>query len=531
VQTQDRIGQHFGNYRLVRFIGQGGFAEVYLAEHIHLKKQCAIKVLTATNLGDAQRDEFLEEARTVADLQQDHIIQIFDFGVQVDTNNPSNAGIPYFVMEYALGGTLRKLHPPDIPVPLDRIMLYVNQISEALQYAHDHNPAVIHCDVKPENMLLRNPDYVLLSDFGIALTGQTGLLLKPAQLFGTATYVAPERWKGAPRRASDQYSLAINVYEWLCGHPPFDGNNQEVCVKHLTIEPEELYPTYPYITQEIDAVVQRALAKVPQDRYPRVQDFAQALEQAIQKALRQQAQQSLATAGTSSTGTVTQIQQPSVSSSQQTGQLPGATPQTPTGPLPTSTPQQQAALSQLPSIQPIVPSFQPQQGGPFPNRFEIEQMFTAPPAQTPQAPAQPAIKPPVPATLIRSSRSLTHNIFELSSQFASDRRNSVFRNLGVALNILSALVMFLLLKTVPIALLGLLISWGLFELCIRVVDEKAAIFFGAIVALYWGAVGWVLYTNILSSLNLTGFLPPVVVAILFFGGSLGLHIWYVSRKI
>jgi serine/threonine protein kinase len=171
MQMQPRLGQQLGNYRLISLIGKGGYAEVYLAEHMYLNDlQYAIKVLTGTNLQDDQRDEFLTEARTVVNLQRlsAHIVQIRDFGIEVNRSG-ADGGIPYFVMEYAPRGTLRRLYPRGTKVPPDRIVFYITQIAEALQCAHDQTPPIVHCDVKPENMLLRNPDHVLLSDFGVAI--------------------------------------------------------------------------------------------------------------------------------------------------------------------------------------------------------------------------------------------------------------------------------------------------------------------------------------------------------------------------
>src|SRR5437762_3243675 len=113
MQMQDLVGQQFGNYRLTRLIGRGGYAQVYLAEHIHLDNlQHAIKVLTGAYLMDEQREEFLAEARTVANLQRlnSHIVQIHDFGIQ-SLGNTADSGIPYFVMEYAAEGTMRNLYP------------------------------------------------------------------------------------------------------------------------------------------------------------------------------------------------------------------------------------------------------------------------------------------------------------------------------------------------------------------------------------------------------------------------------------
>src|SRR5436853_6459868 len=135
MQTQDLVGQQFGNYRLVRLIGSGGYAEVYLAEHVDINNlQRAIKVLTGTSLNDEQRAQFLEEARTIANLQSlnSHIVQIHDFGIQTSQNS-ADYGVPYLVMEYAEGGTLRNLYPYNTQVPLDRIVFYTKQIAEALQ--------------------------------------------------------------------------------------------------------------------------------------------------------------------------------------------------------------------------------------------------------------------------------------------------------------------------------------------------------------------------------------------------------------
>src|SRR5947209_14430378 len=222
MQTQDRMGQQFGNYRLTRLIGRGGYAEVYLAEHLYLNKQRqAIKVLTGTDVKDYLREEFLAEARTIANLQHlnSHIVQIIDVGIQPQADEDgTESGIPYFVMEYAPEGTLRDLYPHGTEVPLERMVFYVKQIAEALQCAHDQNPPIVHRDIKPENMLLRSHDHLLLSDFGIAVTGMTGPQMKPAgkiMITGTVDYMAPERFSGYARRASDQYSLGIVVYEWL----------------------------------------------------------------------------------------------------------------------------------------------------------------------------------------------------------------------------------------------------------------------------------------------------------------------------
>src|ERR1700719_3506255 len=139
----DRVDQRLGSYHLERLLGQGGFAEVYLAEHVHLKTQAAIKLLHTT-LGDDEVQAFLQEAQIVARLKHPHIVQVFHFDIAERT--------PYLVMEYLPNGSLRQRHPRGSVLPVNVVISYVKQIADALQYAHDEK--LIHRDVKPENMLL-----------------------------------------------------------------------------------------------------------------------------------------------------------------------------------------------------------------------------------------------------------------------------------------------------------------------------------------------------------------------------------------
>src|SRR6266567_3253734 len=151
----DRVGQRLGNYRLVRLLGQGGFAEVYLGEHIHLDTLAAIKVLY-TQLDSEDMEQFHTEARTIARLIHPHIVRVFDYGVTETT--------PFLVMDYAPHGSLRRRYPKGSAVPLPQIVAAVKQVADALQYAHEQK--FIHRDVKPENMLVGRHQEVLLSDLG-----------------------------------------------------------------------------------------------------------------------------------------------------------------------------------------------------------------------------------------------------------------------------------------------------------------------------------------------------------------------------
>jgi serine/threonine protein kinase len=262
-------GQQIGNYRLMRLLGRGGFADVYLGEHIYLKTQAAIKVLQL-QLGSDERDNFLNEARTIAHLVHPNIIRVLDFGVQDYT--------PFLVMDYAPHGTLRQRHPSGSRLPLTMIVSYVKQVASALQYAHKQN--FIHRDVKPGNMLIGRQDEILLSDFGIALYAQNTHSQITQDTIGTVAYMAPEQIEGKPRPASDQYALGIVVYEWLCGERPFHGSLTEIVTQQLSSTPPPLHARFPDISSEVEEAVMTALAKDPHERFASVQALAHALEQA-----------------------------------------------------------------------------------------------------------------------------------------------------------------------------------------------------------------------------------------------------------
>jgi len=268
----NRVGQQLGNYHLVKLLGEGGFAQVYLGEHVHLGTEAAVKVLT-TKLTEEGVALFRKEARTIISLEHPNIIRVLDFGME--------DRIPFIVMSYAPKGTLRQRHPKGTCLPLDTIVYYAKQVADALQYAHDQR--LIHRDVKPDNMLIGRNNQVLLSDFGIAVVAHSTHSLNTLDGSGTLYYMAPEQIQGRPRIASDQYALGIVVYEWLSGTRPFNGTATEIGIQHLLASPPSLREKLPTLSPAVEEVVFRALAKDYKQRFASVKAFATALEQASQQ--------------------------------------------------------------------------------------------------------------------------------------------------------------------------------------------------------------------------------------------------------
>ncbi len=268
----DRTGEQLGNYRLIRLIGRGGFAEVYLGEHVRLNTEAAIKVLH-THLESEDVENFQREARTIAKLTHPNIIRVFDFAVQ--------DGTPFLAMDYAPNGTIRQRHAKRLPLPLETILPYVRQIADALAYAHEQK--LVHRDIKPENMLVGRLNDLLLSDFGIAVTAQSSRHPGTQEMVGTVGYMAPEQIQGHPRPASDQYALGIVVYEWLCGQRPFNGGITEVATQQLVLAPPSLRARNPAISPAVEEVVMTALEKDPNHRFASTRAFAAALENAAKQ--------------------------------------------------------------------------------------------------------------------------------------------------------------------------------------------------------------------------------------------------------
>src|SRR6202165_4423809 len=283
-------GQHLGHYRLLRVLGSGGMGEVYLAEDARIGQQVAIKVIRGEGIaypGSESAKEaarlFEREARAIARLDHPNILPLYAYGEET----LHDMLLTYLVMPYRKEGTLahwlRQRGSSALLTPAEVAPL-VQQAADALQHAH--NQHVIHQDIKPTNFLIRlrddRPDRLelLLADFGIAkLTSATASASQSIR--GTPTYMAPEQWDGHPVQATDQYALAIMVYELLVGHPPFQGGPGQVMRQHYQTPLRTPSTLNPRLSSAMDVVLLRALSKQHGERFPSVAAFAKAYQEAV----------------------------------------------------------------------------------------------------------------------------------------------------------------------------------------------------------------------------------------------------------
>src|SRR5688572_21050777 len=259
-------------YQIDREIGRGGMATVYLARDIRHARNVAVKVLNPELGAVLGSERFLSEIQVTAKLQHPHLLPLFDSG--------EAEGLLFYVMPYIEGESLRARLSREKQLPIDESLRLATAIASALDYAHRHG--VIHRDLKPENILLHEGQ-PLVADFGIALAvskaggeriTQTGISL------GTPQYMSPEQATGDRPidQRSDIYSLAAVLYEVLSGDPPHTASTaQGIIVKVLTDTPRSVRGMRPHVPPHVDAALERALEKLPADRFNSAHEFAEAL--------------------------------------------------------------------------------------------------------------------------------------------------------------------------------------------------------------------------------------------------------------
>ncbi|HYZ78330.1 MAG TPA: Stk1 family PASTA domain-containing Ser/Thr kinase [Gaiellaceae bacterium] len=248
-----------GRYKILRKLGAGGMADVYLAEDQELGRRVAIKILNDRHANDEQFVErFRREAKNAAGLSHPNIVSIFDRGQAENTY--------YIAMEYLDGRSLKELITARGPAPIHVAVDYARQILAALRVAH--RQGVVHRDIKPHNVLVDSEGRIKVTDFGIARAGPSQMT-EEGSIIGTAQYLSPEQAQGAPvTPSSDLYSVGIVLYELLTGTAPFAGETPvELAMKHLSKTPEPPSRLRPEVPRDLDFVVLRALAKSPDERY------------------------------------------------------------------------------------------------------------------------------------------------------------------------------------------------------------------------------------------------------------------------
>jgi eukaryotic-like serine/threonine-protein kinase len=268
------IGTVFdGRYRIVRKLGTGGMADVYLAEDQELGRRVAIKILNDRHAADDQFVErFRREAKNAAGLSHPNIVSIYDRGTA--------EGTYYIAMEYLDGRSLKELIVSRGPAPVKVAVDYARQILAAVGFAHRHG--IVHRDIKPHNVLVGPEGTLKVTDFGIARSGASQMT-EVGSIIGTAQYLSPEQARGSPvDQTSDLYSVGVVLYEMLTGQVPFTGETPlEIAMKHLSEVPKPPSELRPDVPHDLDLVVLRALAKDPAERYQTAEEMGADLERVL----------------------------------------------------------------------------------------------------------------------------------------------------------------------------------------------------------------------------------------------------------
>ncbi|OZI13276.1 serine/threonine protein kinase [Bacillaceae bacterium SAS-127] len=263
-----------GRYKIIKMVGGGGMANVYLAKDVILEREVAIKVL---RLDFANEEEFLRrfqrEAQSATSLVHPNIVNIFDVGEE--------EGINYIVMEYVEGMTLKQYIQQLSPIPVEKAIDIMKQLSAAMAFAH-HN-SIIHRDIKPQNILVDADGNVKITDFGIAMALSATSITQTNAVLGSVHYISPEQARGGmATKKSDIYALGIVMFELLTGQLPFSGESAvSIALKHLQTETPSMKRWNPSIPQSVENIVLKATAKDPFHRYHSLEEMEQDLSTAL----------------------------------------------------------------------------------------------------------------------------------------------------------------------------------------------------------------------------------------------------------
>lgn len=259
-----------GRYQLLEKIGEGGMAEVWRARDTALGRIVALKVLRTQYSSDPDfLTRFRREAQAAANLTHPNIVNVFDIGQAGERH--------YMVMEYVDGPNLKDLIRDQAPLSVERALDLATQVAAAV--AHAHRAGIIHRDLKPQNILVDSGDQVKVTDFGIARAVSAASFTDTGVVLGTAHYLSPEQAAGeSTTPASDVYALGVVLYEMLSGRPPFDAESPVgIALKHLQETPTPIQQLNPRVPGAVAAVVNRAMAKDPGQRYENAGALAGAL--------------------------------------------------------------------------------------------------------------------------------------------------------------------------------------------------------------------------------------------------------------
>ena len=256
-----------GRYQVGELLGYGGMAEVHLGRDLRLGRDVAIKTLRT----DLARDDtfqlrFRREAQNAASLNHPAIVAVYDTG---DEPGPAGEEVPYIVMEFVNGRTLKEVLTAEGRLMPRRAMEITADVCSALEFSH--RAGIIHRDIKPGNIMLTQTGQVKVMDFGIAraLASGASTMTQTSAVIGTAQYLSPEQARGeAVDARSDVYATGCLVYELICGHPPFTGDNPvSVAYQHVREDPRPPSDSNRDVTPDIDAIILKSLAKNPVNRY------------------------------------------------------------------------------------------------------------------------------------------------------------------------------------------------------------------------------------------------------------------------